>query len=380
VVRHLTLAVLILSAAFIGPAAAQRDWGRGPGPGPGRGAPPPAAFELIDTQAVDSREDRIVFHVGRREGRFLAIKFRSVNDRMLLGGVEIEFANRERQTLKLIDRLEPGDESQVIDLKGEARRIETVTLWKRPSWRPGRASVELIGMEERDRGPPPGDFELVASETADARDDRIVFRVGRGEGAFTAIKFRAVNDRLLIGGIEIQFGNGERQALRLVAKLEPGQESPAIDLAGERRRIETVTLWKRQSWRPGRVTVDLGAKQERGHGGPPGGPRGWVLLATQMADLLVKDRDQVILGERFGRFKAVRLAAKQGDVRIYGVRVVYGNGEIEDLPVSAQLKQGQTTPPFDLKGQGRFIDRIEMKYRSKLTLKGPGIIEVWGLY
>ena len=104
------------------------------------------------------------------------------------------------------------------------------------------------------------------------------------------------------------------------------------------------------------------------------------MLATRTADFLQKDRDIVLIGEKFGRFKAIKLTARQGEMRIYGVRIVYPNNEIEDLPVSAQLKQGQTTQPFDLKGRGRYIERVEIKFRSKLTLKGQGVLEVLGLY
>jgi hypothetical protein len=49
------------------------------------------------------------------------------------------------------------------------------------------------------------------------------------------------------------------------------------------------------------------------------------------------------------------------------------------VPFFGELKGGQSTQPLDLKGRGRFIDRIELRYRSKLSFKGEGVVEVWGL-
>jgi hypothetical protein len=80
-----------------------------------------------------------------------------------------------------------------------------------------------------------------------------------------------------------------------------------------------------------------------------------------------------------GRIKAIRFAARRSDITFYSARIVYENGEAENLPFARKLKDGQYTDAIDLKGRGRRIDRIELKYRSKLGLKGEGIVEVWGL-
>jgi hypothetical protein len=385
VVRQLILAALIVTATLTGPASAQRQWGHRND----RIAAPYSQekFQVLDTQTGRSREDRIVFRLERRDGRIRAIKFRPLKHRMLLIGVEIRFANGERQTANIFRRLRAGEESQVIDLDGEARRVDTVTLIKRPHWRRGRRNeVELIGLEvrerrrdrDRDRDRRGSEFELVGSETVDARDDRVVFKVGRREGRFNAIKFRSSGRSILLSGVDIEFANGDRQEVRLLQRLRSGRETEAIDLKGKSRRIKKITLWKRPSWRPGRVTVDLGGSKARGRDRKR--LRGWTLLGTRKASMFEKDRDVLRLGKKYGRFKAIRLTARREDVRIYSVRVVYGNGEVERLPISVKLREDRTTEAFDLRGRGRYIDRIELKYRSKLTLKGRAKVEVWGLY
>ena len=88
--------------------------------------------------------------------------------------------------------------------------------------------------------------------------------------------------------------------------------------------------------------------------------------------------DAFVIGERFGSFRAVRFSVRDHDVRFYGMRVVYGNGQVEEVPFAGQLTAGQSTPPLNLTGRQRFIDRIEVKYRTRLNFHGEGIVEVWG--
>jgi hypothetical protein len=352
-------------------------------------------FSVIDSQTIDMRNDRIVFRVGRREGRFAAIKFRPVDGPVLTGGVEIEYANRERQTYNVVERLAPGQESRPLDLSGEARRIETVTLWKRPGFRPGRQTVELIGLEEPDRRAPPPwagvgpqiprGWVLFGAQTVDFRGDRDVIPVGPEVGRFDRIALRVLDNDIFLREVTVTYANGERDRKIIETGIPANSQTRGIDLKGDRfiRDIELVYRSRPGGGKPAVVEVygDFARDWFSERGGYRDHNRGWALLGAQRASMFSKDSDVIQVGDRFGRLKALRFTARREDLRIYGVRVVYGNGEAENVPVSAQLKEGQTTPPFDLKGwwSGRYIDRIELKYRSKLTLKGQGTIEAWGL-
>ncbi len=116
--------------------------------------------------------------------------------------------------------------------------------------------------------------------------------------------------------------------------------------------------------------------------GPPGPPRSaprpharpcaWVELGCQQVSLFGKDRDWVRVGRREGRFKAIRLHARGADVELLRVTVIYGNGEPDDLPTRHFLRQGSYTPPLDLKGWQRPIDRVDMVYKTVPQLQRPG--------
>ena len=92
----------------------------------------------------------------------------------------------------------------------------------------------------------------------------------------------------------------------------------------------------------------------------------WVQLGCQQVTFLTTDRDSIRVGRSEGRFKALRLLARGNDVEMLDLKVIYANGEPDDIPVRSSIRQGTKTRPLDLRGRERAIQRIEMVYRSKL--------------
>lgn len=86
------------------------------------------------------------------------------------------------------------------------------------------------------------------------------------------------------------------------------------------------------------------------------------------------ERDVIEVGRREGRFRAIGFTVRGNDVRIENLRVVYGNGESDDLVVRTLLKDGTRSRPIDLPGRAATIDRLEITYRSP----GPVKIEFFG--
>lgn len=95
----------------------------------------------------------------------------------------------------------------------------------------------------------------------------------------------------------------------------------------------------------------------------------WERLGCQKVGFLA-DHDVVRVGRRDGKFKAIRLEVGGNAVYMNDLKVVYGNGVPDDIPVRSEIRQGGQTRAIDLKGRDRVIDRIEMTYRAKPNFKG----------
>ena len=61
------------------------------------------------------------------------------------------------------------------------------------------------------------------------------------------------------------------------------------------------------------------------------------------------------------------------------LKVVYANGEPDDIPVRSVIRAGRETRALDLRGRDRAIDRIDMVYRSRPNFRGQATVCVEGL-
>jgi hypothetical protein len=102
----------------------------------------------------------------------------------------------------------------------------------------------------------------------------------------------------------------------------------------------------------------------------------WVLLGARNVDWLV-DHDVIHVGAA-GRFDKILLKVKGNGLFLYDLKVVYGNGGVDDIPVRVHIPQGGSTRVIDLRGGDRRIDSIAMTYQKPVDGGGPTTVEVWG--
>lgn len=105
----------------------------------------------------------------------------------------------------------------------------------------------------------------------------------------------------------------------------------------------------------------------------------WVELGCKQVAFLGADRDTVRVGRREGRFKAIRLEARGNDVEMIDLKVIYANGEPDDIPVRSLIRQGTRTQALDLRGRERAIREIVMVYQKRLNFRGKATVCVEGL-
>ena len=105
---------------------------------------------------------------------------------------------------------------------------------------------------------------------------------------------------------------------------------------------------------------------------------GEVLFGTQQVGFGV-DRDVIRVGAEIGKFDKVALRVLDNDIFINTMKVVYANGESEDIAYNAEIKKNSRTRWLNLKGD-RFIKEIQLVYRSRPNFRGQAYIEVLGQY
>ena len=362
-------------------------------------APPPPQPQVLDQQAYDRRADRIDFRIPRRDLRLSQLSVRAIDDSVSLESVEVRYANGPPQTVNLYDRLGPGEETQPFDVDGERRPVIGVTVIKRPSWRPGESRIELIGLErapprQPDRPPPrqvigvepgrvPPGWVLFGAKTVGFTVDRDVIDVGQDIGQFSRIALSIRDAEVYLREITLIYANGQRETREIYASVPANSRTKPIEINGSRflRQIELV-YQSRLDRRGGRAVVEVYGEYDRrwldDRNGYQNYNRGWLLLGAQRALMFSTDDDAFFVGSQFGTFRTLRLTVKRHAVRITGLRVTYANGQVEEIPVFQELVDGQSTPNIDVGRINRPIQRVDVRYRTKLNFQGEGVVELWG--
>lgn len=106
--------------------------------------------------------------------------------------------------------------------------------------------------------------------------------------------------------------------------------------------------------------------------------RDWELLGSAKVGFLA-DRDVIRVGKREGRYKRIKLLVSGNEIEMRDLKVVYGNGRVDDLPVRETIRAGGETRAIDLKGEGRFIKEVQLAYASKPNFRGQATVQVYGL-
>lgn len=249
------------------------------------------------------------------------------------------------------------------------------------------------------------DWVLLGEKDVGFMVDRDVIRIGQSEDwyrarAFRALHFTARGNDVHMLSIRLVYFNDFHEDFRVDQLIRQGDSLP-IDLRGERsfiRRVEMVYR-ARPNFRGNAVIQVYGELGPRWRGGPPGpnagwgggdrdrdrddrgdrGGRDWEELGCKEVSLFGTDRDSIRVGRREGRFKAIRLYVRGADVEMLNLRVIYANGEPDDLEVKHFFRQGDRSRPLNLRGWERSIDRVEMRYRTIPNFKGLARVCIEGL-
>ncbi|MBA2683799.1 MAG: hypothetical protein H0U66_04855 [Gemmatimonadaceae bacterium] len=91
---------------------------------------------------------------------------------------------------------------------------------------------------------------LLGERHIDGRVDSDKIDIGRDNGTFRAIQFRVQGGDVRFEKIQIKYLNGEREDIDVRSDIRSGGRTRIIDLPGNRRVIESISMWySKGEWR-----------------------------------------------------------------------------------------------------------------------------------
>jgi hypothetical protein len=80
---------------------------------------------------------------------------------------------------------------------------------------------------------------------------------------------------------------------------------------------------------------------------------------------------------REGTFRAIKVEVNGGNLEMYNIRVVFGDGEAFSPETRLAFREGSWSRTIDLPGDARVIRKVEFLYRSELR-RGRATIRLYG--
>lgn len=105
----------------------------------------------------------------------------------------------------------------------------------------------------------------------------------------------------------------------------------------------------------------------------------WVRLGDRHVGF-INDHDTIHVGRRDGKFKRLKLKVYKNAIELNSIKVVFGNGEVEDVVFNHHIHDGGEADVELPHGwhEGRFIREVELHYHSRPDFRGEAIAELWG--
>jgi hypothetical protein len=103
----------------------------------------------------------------------------------------------------------------------------------------------------------------------------------------------------------------------------------------------------------------------------------WRFIADRWVNYGV-DHDAILLGDFKDDFRQIKLRITDAPLRLYDLKIHFDNGEVQDVAVKANFRQGEETRVIDLNGGLRHLRKIEFWYETKGARRGKARVAVWG--
>lgn len=249
-----------------------------------------------------------------------------------------------------------------------------------------------------DQGPPPlpgrvvprdtvaaGDV-LLGARTVSFEDDRDVIVVGRRLGKFSRLRVRVLGRDITFKTMKIDYVSGADDVVAFDTTVRPQTKSDWVDVKPQHFIDKVAFAYAPKEGVSGTARIEVFGEHAQGWLGAQGEGRkyngGWVLLAARTAGFVGFEKDDIPVGENSGGFRQLRLKVRERAITLNTIKVVYNDGEADEIPVKARVDAGSVYGPIRLRKPNDRISRIEARYRSRFSDRkaksdGSAIVEFW---
>ncbi len=395
----------------------------------------------ITQQVIDlGKTTKTSIDISNTKGAYQGIRVRAKSGDIDVTCVQVVYSNGTVHNEDRLIHMLQGERSRPIDARNDNRHIDQVNIITKAG--SGKGTLEVLGIQSDKgagmaRGPSkapsgsggcygeaqisqaaktavvakdkpqevtatptvPSKSEAVPGRPLESGDvlfgaqsvgfgvDRDVIRVGNDIGKFDRIRLRVLDNDIHINDIKVIYSNGEPDTLAVNTDLKQNTKTNWLELKGDRFIKEVQLNYRSKPSVKGQARVEVFGQFADGWLGPNGEGKkynqGWVLLGAQTAGFVGFDQDTIPIGRNEGGFKKIRVTVRDRAITLNELKVVYGNGADDIIPVKTKVEAGTTYGPIDLKGGSRVIKEVQAKYRSRFfdkgaKGKGAAIVEVWG--
>ncbi len=104
---------------------------------------------------------------------------------------------------------------------------------------------------------------------------------------------------------------------------------------------------------------------------------GWKKLGERRVSFQ-SESDVIHVGGLRGRYDSIAFQVEKAPIFMKNIRVVYGNGESQNIHINRRLHRGKRSIPFRLSGGDRIINKIELDYRTAAGGHNWAEVSVYG--
>lgn len=353
--------------------------------------------------------------VSKAKGAYRAIRI-TARRPIVISRVQIVYAdgsvhNEDRRIV-----LNRGERTREINRTEDARFINRINIdYKRSRNAKGEVKLTVLGVrgpgDAKAKRPASGDIATAAIpggpeqgaasgtvvgggvlfgvEKIGLSVDHETIGVGEQIGKFDRIRLRVRDNDLFINELKIVYGRGEPDTIPVNAQVKKNSRTDWFELNGERFIKEIQLAYRSNAKSSEQARVEVFGDYASGWLKPNGEGRnyneGWVLLGSQTAGFIGFDNAVIPVGRNEGGFKKFRVTVQDRAITLSELRIVYGNGARDIIPVRSRIDAGATYGPIDVNGGTRAVKEIRAKYRSRFFDKnaagqGMALVQVWGHY